>query len=189
MNPTHRLSQQGLYQPRMPRGEKSTSWSPTVRPVHNDLSARAHCLLWILSLHPGPCGQSLDTYNKVSAPAEHLSRHTTVRAGRILGIQDVTGKQADVDGQSLPVVPPLQHPTLETQVSQSEPVQVTSFHRQQSAGPGSHGREQPLPNKHITAWPDPKEELGAHRHTHELGTSRSPGLLRRLISQIKCLWL
>ena len=71
---------------------------------------KAYAALWILSLHPGPCGQSLDTHNKVSAPAEHLSRHATVRAGRILGIQDVTGKQADVAGQSLSMVPPPPHP-------------------------------------------------------------------------------
>lgn len=35
-------------------------------------------------------GPRLGTYNKVTAPAEHLGRHTTVRAGRVLGIQDVT---------------------------------------------------------------------------------------------------
>lgn len=114
-----------------------------------------------------------------------------MRAGRILGIQDVTGKQADVAGQSLSMVPPPPHPTLEAQGLQSEPIQVASFHsnRPESAGPGSHGKEQALPNKHITDWPDPRGELGAHRHTHKPGTSRSPGLLRRLTSQVTCLWL
>lgn len=71
-----------------------------------------------------------------------------MRAGRILGIQDVTGKQANVASQSRSVVQPPPHPTLEAQGSQSEPVQVTSFtgNRPESAGPGSHGKEQPLPH-------------------------------------------
>lgn len=36
--------------------------------------------------------RELGTYHKVSAPAEHLSRHAAVRAGGILGVQDVTAK-------------------------------------------------------------------------------------------------
>lgn len=121
MNPTHRLSQQGLYQPRMPRGEKCTKWSPTVEPAHNGLPAGAHCLFLILPSTMDPVA-SLDTYNKVSAPAEHLGRHATVRAGRVLGIQDVTGKQANAASQSPSVVPPPPLPTLAAQGSQSEPV-------------------------------------------------------------------
>ena len=46
-------------------------------------------------LHPPPSAgrpEGLGTYHKVSAPAEHLGRHATVRAGGVLGVQDVTAK-------------------------------------------------------------------------------------------------
>lgn len=50
----------------------------------------------LCSPHPLPMlcqeARELSTYHKVSAPAEHLGRHTAVRAGGVLGVQDVTAK-------------------------------------------------------------------------------------------------
>ena len=53
--------------------------------------------------------ESLGTYNKVSAPAEHLSRHAAVRARRVLGVQDVTANETgwQVSPCPQPLCPPL----------------------------------------------------------------------------------
>lgn len=48
--------------------------------------------------------ESLSTYDKVSAPAEHLCRHTAVRAGGLLGVQDVTANKRG--GRSVPGLSP-----------------------------------------------------------------------------------
>lgn len=74
-------------------------------PGHEQLPF-AHCL--VLRPHPRrPRAQC--TYNKVSAPAEHLSRHTTVRAGGVLGVQDVTANKSG-GGRSASVLSPVCFP-------------------------------------------------------------------------------
>lgn len=50
-------------------------------------------------------GRALSTYNKVSTPAEHLGRHAAVRAGGVLGIQDVTANESR-SNRSVPFLSP-----------------------------------------------------------------------------------
>lgn len=91
--------------------------SPQPHPGHTYLPF-ARCLDTLCCPSPPPImpqpgrPESLGTYNKVSAPAEHLSRHAAVRARRVLGVQDVTANETgwQVSPCPQPLCPPLPQP-------------------------------------------------------------------------------
>lgn len=170
----------GCYQPRMPQGEWITSGTPHGGLLIVTFLEGAHHLLWIPSLYLQPCGQSLDTYNKVSAPAEHFRWHTTVRAGRILGIKDVTDKSSR-DSWSVPVYRSITTTSnFGSQHSQSSSghILLQAGNRFESAallpGPGIHVGKSNPPNSPYHILAQIQGVRGSQ--THKLGTSQSPGL-------------
>lgn len=87
-----REKQDRVQSPLLPTAPPGPTFLPFARCLGE---GPGHCAAPIHPPSPPPSTgrpEGLGTYHKVSAPAEHLGRHATVRTGGVLGVQDVTAK-------------------------------------------------------------------------------------------------